>query len=363
MIKSLSLENFQSHVYSALFFHKGVNVITGVSDSGKSAIIKAFNWIINNRPSGEDFKNWNASEKDQMAAEITTEDNSIAIMRNNNKTIYTTKDQTFSAIKTDVPEEIKNILNIADYNIQTQFQSYFLLQDSPGEVARKLNELVGLDIIDILYKNIASEIRETNSLIVSSKNERDSINEDLKKYENLADIEKIIKTIEKTYQENAVIESSLSFLKEKSTLLEEIKTERNKLNTILCLESKQISILKEIDENQITWNYINNLKTVLKNLTELKEETEEDTMWLEIEKPCIDILNQIEQLSETSSKQNELTSSIKTFTNIKDQQKRETQKRNESKIQYMKLLTTAKICPTCASKIDQTRLKEIEKSL
>ena len=40
MIKSITLENIQSHVYSELNLHEGVNVITGDTDAGKSTIIK-----------------------------------------------------------------------------------------------------------------------------------------------------------------------------------------------------------------------------------------------------------------------------------------------------------------------------------
>ena len=48
MIKSLHIQNFQSHKKTTLKFHKGINVVIGQSDSGKSAIIRALNWTINN---------------------------------------------------------------------------------------------------------------------------------------------------------------------------------------------------------------------------------------------------------------------------------------------------------------------------
>ena len=58
MLSCLSIENFQSHEHSFLEFSKGINVITGSSDSGKTAILRALYWIIWNRPQGDSFKSW-----------------------------------------------------------------------------------------------------------------------------------------------------------------------------------------------------------------------------------------------------------------------------------------------------------------
>ena len=57
MIKSVSIKNFKSHKDSTILLTSGVNSIFGDSDSGKSAIIKALYWCINNQPSGDSFIN------------------------------------------------------------------------------------------------------------------------------------------------------------------------------------------------------------------------------------------------------------------------------------------------------------------
>ena len=56
MISQLTLRNFQSHKASRLRFHPGVNVITGPSDSGKTALLRALLWAVRNRPSGDAFR-------------------------------------------------------------------------------------------------------------------------------------------------------------------------------------------------------------------------------------------------------------------------------------------------------------------
>jgi len=46
MIKSIILNNFQSHKKSKLKFHKNINVVHGLSDSGKSAFIRSIDCVL-----------------------------------------------------------------------------------------------------------------------------------------------------------------------------------------------------------------------------------------------------------------------------------------------------------------------------
>jgi exonuclease SbcC len=70
MIDSLSIQNFQSHEKTELEFDEGINIIIGQSDSGKSAILRALNWVVNNKPNGEAFKsNWGGDTKVKIIIE------------------------------------------------------------------------------------------------------------------------------------------------------------------------------------------------------------------------------------------------------------------------------------------------------
>jgi DNA repair protein SbcC/Rad50 len=44
-INKVRIENFQSHEDTLMEFHKGLNVITGPSDHGKSAVMRAIKWV------------------------------------------------------------------------------------------------------------------------------------------------------------------------------------------------------------------------------------------------------------------------------------------------------------------------------
>lgn len=56
-ISELRIAAFQSHADTRLTFAPGLNVITGPSDSGKSAVLRALWWLFYNEPKGAEFIN------------------------------------------------------------------------------------------------------------------------------------------------------------------------------------------------------------------------------------------------------------------------------------------------------------------
>lgn len=172
MINSLSIQNYQSHKNTLLEFDKGINIIVGQSDSGKSGIVRLLRWIAENKPSGEAFRSWWLKRKDIKAGmtnadtvgELTVDDNiRIARVKGGENIYELRKDKEIIQYKSfgqDVPEEIKQLLNFSPLNFQWQFDSPFLLAMSGGEVARYLNKIVHLDKIDLSLSNIGKTLRK-----------------------------------------------------------------------------------------------------------------------------------------------------------------------------------------------------------
>lgn len=154
MINNLTVENFQSHEESTLLFSPGVNCIVGTSDSGKSALLRALNWIANNRPSGEAFRSsWGGAT---LAAVELSDGTIITRLKNKTENIYRINGKDLKAVGKDVPEEIKEALQITGINLQYQMDAPFLLSESPGEIARFLNQTVNLDVIHSSMKKVES---------------------------------------------------------------------------------------------------------------------------------------------------------------------------------------------------------------
>ena len=193
MIKTLSISNFQSHRKSELVFVPGVNVIVGSSDSGKTAVLRALNWIVNNRSSGEGFRShWGG------ITEVVADFGGTIINRSrtDSKNLYQMDDQIYEAFGRGVPEEVTDVINMTDLNAQRQLDAPFLLSKSSGEVAQILNESVNLSDIDRSLSTISGKVRGLNKDITDLKESLEEKEKELESLDYVEDLEKRIASVE-----------------------------------------------------------------------------------------------------------------------------------------------------------------------
>lgn len=193
MIKEINIQNFQSHKSSTLIFDKGVNIITGTSDCGKSAVLRALKWLVYNKPRGDSFRSlWGG--KTQIS--IKLEDGSIITREKDKENKYIIKQgentSTFKALGNDIPNEILSILNMDEINLQQQLDSPFLLSKSPGEVALHFNRIAKLSKIDTSSKYIQSWIRQITQKIENNKDNLANLQKALSEYSYLSNLEQDI---------------------------------------------------------------------------------------------------------------------------------------------------------------------------
>ena len=151
MIEKIEIHNFQSHKATVLELDAKVNTLQGNSDCGKSAVLRALQWLIFN-PAGDYFiSDWARNGKTQTApCEVIVYANGHKIVRRRDKDFngYYLDDEMFEATRNTVPKKISDILNLGEVNVQRQLDPPFLLSMSAGEVSRYINNLVNLTRID-----------------------------------------------------------------------------------------------------------------------------------------------------------------------------------------------------------------------
>ncbi len=211
MIQSLELQNFQSHKKTSIQFSQGINSIVGISDSGKTALLRGLNWVINNRPLGLSFvSHWNR-DKDGEPVKSTfvrvINDKGIIERRKGKikKIDHTEKfngyvldsDKYLEAVGTSVPDEVAKMFNLDEVNFQGQFDPSFLLSNSAGEVARFFNSTIRLDLIDRILSKADSKRLETNKDKKKLEVEQETINKEIEKFDWLDDAEQLANRIEK----------------------------------------------------------------------------------------------------------------------------------------------------------------------
>ncbi|MFA5394394.1 MAG: AAA family ATPase [Methanogenium sp.] len=370
MFRSIYGKNFQVHKEFKMDLTPGVNVIIGTSDEGKTAILRMINWITSNRPSGDSFKNWNAPKKESVCGEIELWDGKCVVLeRENDKNSYVIfesldgEELRLSAIKTDVPTEVSNILNLAEYNIQSQHQPYFLLQDTPGTVAKKLNDLVGLSIIDDLFSKIKSETRSLSAKVSVLTSDIKSSKEELNTYKDLDKIEIKVKRIEKLHAEAAVIASSSNQIEQKLSNIKSIRKTQADLAPLLSLESKTSDLVNKIRARSDVVAQISNVDKIVNSIKQIREKLEVEHIWISLESTYLELSNKMDYIQDVTNKNKKIGNILGSLKSLRLQIEQKKKDKKVSVKKYLDQIKEAGTCPTCDNKMTDKALKNLEKSL
>jgi len=303
-----------------------------------------------------------------MAVEVTlSEGGTVAINREKGKTSYMLsykgQEESFQAIRTDVPSEVTEVLNLSSYNLQSQHQTYFLLQDTPGEVARALNELTGLSIIDSAFKKVSAKIRETTSKIESLKSDRDRGKEQLKQYDNLDAIKILIEDIERDTAELSKIEADRIKITNSITELNKIKERMAEQQSLLEVADEMTAIFALITEREEIVSQGIKIQSLFRTISSIKEDLEQDAAWLEMEPPYIEISDLLKEYETVSKKKDSLSSLLSLINRNEEGTSATTAVLQMSISKYITLLDESKICPTCGTPTSKKMLEEIKTRL
>ncbi|SEF46485.1 exonuclease SbcC [Caloramator fervidus] len=320
-IKSIEIENFQSHKYTKIDFINGLNIITGPSDNGKTAIIRALKWVLYNEPKGSDF----IRQGENTCRVSITLDNDIKITRkkykNKNTYIITYpngEETRFEGFGNDIPPEvlkehgIRKIYidpsSIESINISEQLDAPFMLSKSGPIKAKAIGKLVGVHYVDTAIKLVDKDILNIEN---QKKQRLDKINElklKLNEFENL----------------NLL----LDYLKNKEEKINKIKSYNEKLKKLMELKTNLDNLYKETLELEQTLSQFTNINRAeydLLNLdTKIKDYNLINNYHLRIFKINEELINTNKLFSQTKNIDKiedyykKLTLSIKTLISLKE---------------------------------------------
>jgi len=366
LIKCIELTNFQSHKNSLLEFCDGFNVIIGRSDSGKSSVFRSLLWVYSNRPSGDTIRNWDCSKGDTVSVGIgLSEGIEVYKERTNNRVIYQVADSgevsRFEAVRLDVPKEVLDSFNLSEFNIQTQHDPYFLLNNSPGERAKKLNELVGLDVIDIIFKNL-------NSKILGSKRNIERIGNSIEEYQErisnlfwLDEAEEKLSDVENSEKELVGRKGQVKQVQDSVGRYDSLLEKLERILPLLGLEKEVSSILEKINlwnqkKNQIT--SVQGCVDLTKSLIDSIQYNEE---WLGVEDLYLSSKKDLDDWSKRVGRLSNVQKVVSEHSNL-SLKISEAMKKSEEKVKnFSRLLEKYKVCPMCGGKISKEAIESILK--
>lgn len=181
-VKSVDIENFQSHEKTHVDFNAGLNVIVGESNNGKTSILRAMDWVVDNQPLGTDFI---MTGKNYCKVRITYDNDTfieryrtlkdtgyyrVGVIQNGQETY-----QEYKGFTNNVPVEVMNVHQMPKIsvtkNIEThlnkmsQLERPFLITDNTNEKAAAIGKITGTDIIDTAIKNASSDIASDKKVV------------------------------------------------------------------------------------------------------------------------------------------------------------------------------------------------------
>ena len=261
IINDLVIEGFQSHVKSHLKLQPGLNVITGKSEKGKSAIIRAIDWLFHDKPKGDANINVNC-KRQQVTARFA--DGSI-IKRSRTRSSagkYEIRNKdgkriTFTSLREGVPLEIQEIhrsptVKLADEAVDIltahQFDPPFLIGWPGGKVA---------SILDEVARNTLSveAVREMQRYANEAKQQA----ENLESYMSTLEMQiKTAQAVEAMAPDVEALLKEIDSYKKNAKHLEELRELQERYSSLLVLEEQFEGInIEDLDGYESTLSKAN----------------------------------------------------------------------------------------------------------
>lgn len=310
------MKNFESHKNSSIHLSKGLNVLIGESGHGKSSVLRAIKWVVENNPTGKSMIRIGERktsvtlvlstgyEITRFTGEKNHDKNGYIITSPNGESeTYNTKVLPtiqallgYQGLKIDV--DIKQTLNFSE-----QGESWFLIsrQFSAPLKAKIIGSLYGTQYADAAVRTIDNEllgITTKNNKIIK---EKERLDEAIKEFNDLPKLEEIL-------QKAKEIMSSIKSLEEQKLMIEKQFSYHGEVINKLRVED---TIVKKLEHIDVALIHLERLKVNTIKLEELVKLTKE----VSVKKDAVSSLTkQLSLIPNTS----DLNNSLKMISRFKE---------------------------------------------
>jgi DNA repair exonuclease SbcCD ATPase subunit len=157
MLEQVTIKGFQANRRLVIDFNQPITTIVGPSDVGKTAVLRAIQWLAMNQPAGNDFISWG---EDNARVALKVDGHEIVRKIGKSGNLYLLNGEEYRAFGMGkVPQQISDLLCVDEGNFQNQEDTRFWLSETAGSVAKELNAIVNLEAIDAALEKAARELR------------------------------------------------------------------------------------------------------------------------------------------------------------------------------------------------------------
>lgn len=198
-ISKVIIKNFQSHTDTTVEFSNGLNVILGESNNGKTVILRAITWVLDNYPLGTDFI---TAGKNECSVTVEYSDGTSITRKRSRKgdsgsyevhifnpMTNTWEDNVYKGFTNAVPVEIDNVHQMpkvsitknleTHLNMMSQLDEPFLITASPQDKSAAIGRITGVHIADAAVSEANKAIRNDKQAIqvnsVNIQNMKDAV--------------------------------------------------------------------------------------------------------------------------------------------------------------------------------------------
>ncbi len=262
-IKSLQLINFLNHEDTLIDFADGLNIITGSSNSGKSAITRALHAIFWNETDNEYVRR--GAKFYKIIVTFTNGDKITRIKGPDNNRIefqyFGQPVQISEKFKTKLDQEVVDFLGYqpvtssGPLSLSLQKSDAFLVNLTKQEIPREISKILDINDLEKAATQINSDINKLSSDIKSKQSELNDLEEELESYANLP-------------EKKLCLEEFHNSINDYKSFLRDIN-EKKKLISDSSLKNKLLNQKTQEKENHE--KFIKSVSKILKKISDIFE--------------------------------------------------------------------------------------------
>ena len=265
-IDSIHIQDFQNHQDTNIKLVPGLNIITGSSDSGKSAIVRALELAY-----FDNFRKCDVRHKQKNAHVTINFRNGDTYKRTKGDTNevefqYAEKEiQKHSRFSKKFPQEATDFLghipktSTSYLPFAGQDEKLFLINLSDEAIGKEISKLLGISDLEDAASNLGSEI---NKISVDIKKLNTDIETTKKKLEPFINLDQNIQKIEELKKLSKQYEEIESFIKDCETFYREY--------VLLVKDINKCKSFLEVQNNLVEF-YVNEIPTLEQKYHEIKD--------------------------------------------------------------------------------------------
>jgi AAA15 family ATPase/GTPase len=349
----VKINNFQS--LGEVDFDIGpLTVLTGQSDCGKSAVIRALFLLHRNSGGLELVKHG----KSKLSVTQELEDGTrVSIVKGKGVNSYFIGDKSFSKVGREIPEEVSTLLHTQelfldkdqslDLNFSRQFDTPFLLSDSTAIVTKAISSLSGINII-------YSAIREGNSEIQKGRAKSEVLRSnisDLSKYEVLSAVVRgVSSSVEEAKALSQTIENKKTHIQNMQKMLLDLELLEARMVDLQPFSSRVDNFMVEYENLDRLKLKRGGLESALSKFSGISEYALTDVFSGKVKQLGIDIDKLVEVFKEISSTDFKREGLVKVYNNLIEAESASIstgEALSAVSFSIAELEKQVKVCPTC----------------